>query len=115
MLSGAAFDIQKESQPATSLAGLQERYAESHAKQRLLLKDVTAESLTRKVENPWAPDLSGTVAEILMQVVLHSQNHRGQCLTRLRELTGAAPALDFIVWLKTFPDKRTDSITATSM
>ena len=100
MLNGGAFDIQQESQPATSLAGLQERYAESHANQRLLLKDLTAESLTRWVENPWAPDLSGTVAEILMQVVLHSQNHRGQCLTRLRELTGAAPTLDFIVWLK---------------
>ncbi len=100
MLQGAAFDIQKELEPLASLAALRERYAESHTNQRSLLKELSPESLTSSVENPWAPDLNGTVAELLMQVVLHSQNHRGQCLTRLRELTGAAPTLDFIVWLK---------------
>jgi uncharacterized damage-inducible protein DinB len=100
MLTGAALEIEKESQPVKGLVPLQELYAASHSSQLSLVKGLTVEALDRPVENPWAPDLKGTVSEILMQVILHSQNHRGQCLTRLRELTGKAPTLDFIIWLK---------------
>jgi uncharacterized damage-inducible protein DinB len=100
MLTGAAFDIQTESQPVESLAALQRLYTASHSGELSFMSGLTIEALDRPVENPWAPDLKGTVAEILMQVVLHSQNHRGQCLSRLRELAGKAPVLDFIIWLK---------------
>jgi uncharacterized damage-inducible protein DinB len=100
MLTGAPFDPQKESAPAESQAALERLSTDSHRNQLSLVNGLTNEALDRPVENPWRADLTGTVAEILMQVVLHSQNHRGQCLTRLRELTGNAPTLDFIIWLK---------------
>jgi len=100
MLTGAAFDVGKETQSVHDVAVLQELYEASHRGLLSLLNGLTVEAFGRPVENPWAPDLKGTVAEILMQVILHSQNHRGQCLTRLRELTGEAPTLDFIIWLK---------------
>jgi uncharacterized damage-inducible protein DinB len=99
LLAATPFDIQTESQPVSSLDALQPLYAASHGNQSALLSSLTEEALARPVENPWVPHLKGTAAEILMQVILHSQNHRGQCLTRLRELSGAAPTLDFIVWL----------------
>ncbi|MBL8232675.1 MAG: hypothetical protein JNL98_29525 [Bryobacterales bacterium] len=44
--------------------------------------------------------LNPSLAEAWMQVVMHSQNHRGQCLTRLRELGAKPPTLDYILWLK---------------
>jgi uncharacterized damage-inducible protein DinB len=31
---------------------------------------------------------------------MHSQNHRGQCLTKIRENGGKPPTLDYIKWAK---------------
>ena len=45
------------------------------------------------------PPLEITVEEALVQAVMHSQHHRGQNATRLRELGGEPPTTDFIVWL----------------
>jgi uncharacterized damage-inducible protein DinB len=50
-----------------------------------------------------ALEIHPTVAEGLVQVALHSQNHRGQCLLRLRENGAAPPNLDFIFWIKDRP------------
>jgi len=50
---------------------------------------------------PWFkdPPLSLTVAEALTQGAMHSQYHRGQNATRLRDLGGEPPTTDYIVWL----------------
>lgn len=45
------------------------------------------------------PPLSITVAEALTQCVMHSQHHRGQNASRVRELGGEPPTVDYIVWL----------------
>jgi uncharacterized damage-inducible protein DinB len=50
-----------------------------------------------------ALQLTPTVAEGLTQVALHGQNHRGQCLLRLRENGATPPNLDYIFWLKDRP------------
>ena len=44
-----------------------------------------------------------TVAEGLTQIFMHSQNHRGQCLTRLRENGAKPPTLDYILWARDRP------------
>ncbi len=44
-----------------------------------------------------------SIREAMMQVVMHSQHHRGQCASRLRVFGGTPPTLDFIVWLKDRP------------
>lgn len=56
--------------------------------------------LAEAIRIPWFPDppLTITVAEALTQSVMHSQHHRGQNATRLRELGGVPPATDVIVW-----------------
>jgi uncharacterized damage-inducible protein DinB len=36
----------------------------------------------------------------LLQAVLHSQHHRGQIATRLRDLGGSPPTVDYIVWVR---------------
>jgi uncharacterized damage-inducible protein DinB len=100
MLRGRISGIRNEVESVKSLPALQELFAASHSDLMAFMNGMVPEALERPVENPWMPDLKGTAGQILMQVILHSQGHRGQCLSRLRELTGAAPTLDFIIWLK---------------
>ena len=44
------------------------------------------------------PELS-TIAETMLQVVLHTTHHRGQISARLRELGVAPPTVDYITWV----------------
>jgi uncharacterized damage-inducible protein DinB len=50
---------------------------------------------------PWFKDapVPFTREQALVQCVMHSQYHRGQNATRLRELGGSPPITDFILWL----------------
>lgn len=61
---------------------------------------LTPEQLDEKIVIPHFqnPPLQVTRAEALMQSALHSQHHRAQNATRLRELGGVPPTTDLIVW-----------------
>ena len=50
---------------------------------------------------PWFPDPQRPIRmfETMHQVVLHSEHHRAQNATRLRELGGTPPPTDYIVWI----------------
>jgi len=50
---------------------------------------------------PWFPDPQRPIrlSETMHQVVMHSAHHRAQNATRLRELGGAMPVTDYIVWI----------------
>ena len=56
--------------------------------------------LHEMIQIPWFKDplLSITVEQALTQTVMHSQYHRGQNATRLREVGGVPPLIDFIAW-----------------
>lgn len=45
-----------------------------------------------------APEAT-TVGDTLLQVTLHSLYHRGQINARLREVGGAPPLVDYLIWL----------------
>ena len=45
-----------------------------------------------------APEMT-TVGETALQVALHSQYHRGQINTRLRDVGGEPPLVDYIAWV----------------
>jgi uncharacterized damage-inducible protein DinB len=62
-----------------------------------------AGELARRIQMPWIPGSCPSLAEALIQVVMHSQNHRGECLSRLRTLGRNSPTLDYIIWLKDRP------------
>jgi len=69
------------------------------------LRDFTAaltpEGLSRSVQIPWFqdPPCVITVAEALVQVAMHAQHHRGQCMTRLKDFGGEPKNVDWIIWL----------------
>ena len=69
-----------------------------------------AEALERQIEFPWAEQLverwgSGgsphpaTMRETILQITSHTTHHRAQVCTRVRELGGEPPLIDFIAWI----------------
>jgi uncharacterized damage-inducible protein DinB len=80
---------------------------EHHERLETYITSVSEDRLDEIVKMPWAERLSaqfGTVhpttfGETLLQVAWHSTNHRGQVLTKLRELGTEPPLADFIAWI----------------
>jgi uncharacterized damage-inducible protein DinB len=64
------------------------------------LAALTDERVAESISIPWFrdPPLTIRVSEALTQCAMHSQWHRGQNATRLRELGAAPPPVDLIVW-----------------
>jgi uncharacterized damage-inducible protein DinB len=89
-----------EGQPAT-FDELRNRAMSCHVGLRELLAALDEQGLSRKVRIPWFPDPPCvlTVAEALVQVAMHTQHHRGQCMTRLRDHGGEPKNVDWILWL----------------
>lgn len=60
-----------------------------------------AAGLDKKVLIPWIPNPPCiiTTGEAIVQVAMHSQHHRGQCMTRLKDFGGEPKNVDWILWL----------------
>jgi uncharacterized damage-inducible protein DinB len=64
-------------------------------------KTTSPDALQETIEIPWFnPPLKISRQHALTQAAMHSQYHRGQNATRLRELGVVPPTTDFIVWLR---------------
>ena len=72
------------------------------------IEAASLEELEREFRMPWAahfeqsssqPAGAHTLGESALQVFLHTQHHRGQVCTRLRDVGVTPPTVDFIVWL----------------
>ncbi len=87
--------------PPASFDDLKARAQASHAGLRDFAAGLDDEGLARTVRIPWFPEPPCviTVAEALVQVALHSQHHRGQCMTRLKDFGGEPKNVDWIIWL----------------
>jgi uncharacterized damage-inducible protein DinB len=105
MLSlGHELDLQKESRVPESLEPLTALYRETHEQEIEWLSGIQESDLAKKLETAFIPRRTFSIAEGMMQVVMHSQGHRSQCATRLRQLGGTPPAMDFVLWLKERPE-----------
>jgi len=84
-----------------SFEELKTRAQTSHAAVRDYLASLQPETLSRTVRIPWFPDppCVVTIAEALVQVAMHTQHHRGQCMTRLKDFGGEPKNVDWIIWL----------------
>jgi uncharacterized damage-inducible protein DinB len=87
--------------PPASFDELRRRGQASHAGLHDFAAGLRADDLARTVRIPWFPDPPCviTVAEALVQVALHTQHHRGQCMTRLKDFGGEPKNVDWIIWL----------------
>jgi uncharacterized damage-inducible protein DinB len=98
-----AFDMAAELKEPESLDAFAARFRDTHAEELAFVGALEDSELSRAIETPWMPGAKLTLAQAMMQVVMHSQSHRGQCASRLRAAGGQPPTLDFIVWLKDRP------------
>jgi uncharacterized damage-inducible protein DinB len=87
--------------PPPTFEVLRARAETSHAGLRDYLAALQPDGLARTVRIPWFPDPPCviTVAEALVQVAMHTQHHRGQCMTRLKDYGGEPKNVDWIIWL----------------
>jgi uncharacterized damage-inducible protein DinB len=83
-----------------SLQALKAYARDYHDRAAAFMEGVDDSGLNDTIAIPWFkdPSLSISVAEALTQCAMHSQHHRGQNATRLRELQCEPPMTDLIVW-----------------
>jgi uncharacterized damage-inducible protein DinB len=87
--------------PPSSFEDLKARAVACHTGLHDFAAALKPEDLERTVRIPWFPDPPCiiTVAQALVQLAMHSQHHRGQCMTRLRDFGGEPKNVDWIIWL----------------
>jgi uncharacterized damage-inducible protein DinB len=87
--------------PPATFDELHARAVSCHAGLREFAAALDADGLARTVHVVWFPEPPCiiTVAEALVQVAMHSQHHRGQCMTRLKDFGGEPKNVDWIIWL----------------
>ncbi|MBZ0112938.1 MAG: damage-inducible protein DinB [Thermoanaerobaculia bacterium] len=81
---------------------------QGHVGLQSFVATATEETLDRILPIPWATYFEKrfgrsmgpvTVGESMLQVALHSTHHRGQVTSKLRQLEGDPPNVDYIAWL----------------
>ena len=91
----------KKLEDFAKMADLKEYARQYHGAAGELLRGLTPEQMEGMVQPPWFnPPLKLSRRHALTQAAMHSHYHRGQNATRLRELGGAPPLTDFIIWLR---------------
>jgi uncharacterized damage-inducible protein DinB len=100
ILRGAGFQPPPDGAPAF-FDELKSRARTSHAGLRRFTGSLTSSALTEKVRIPWFPDPPCviTIPEALVQAAMHTQHHRGQLMTRLKDFGGEPKNVDWIIWL----------------
>jgi uncharacterized damage-inducible protein DinB len=71
------------------------------------VSSLTEAQASQPMPMPWAEQvaklghapMTTTMGETILQVALHSTYHRGQVNTRLREVGGQPPPVDYIAWI----------------
>ena len=95
--------------PLPGFLDLKRRCESIHQVFRALGRGLDDASLVRTVRVPWFPDPPCviSVSDVLLQVCLHTQHHRGQCMARLKVMGAAPKNVDYIIWLwKQKPEPR---------
>jgi uncharacterized damage-inducible protein DinB len=88
-------------EPPLAYDVLKLRATACHAGLRDYVKGLQPAALDEKVRVPWFPDPPCVItrAEALVQAAMHTQHHRGQCMTRLKDFGGEPKNVDWIIWL----------------
>jgi uncharacterized damage-inducible protein DinB len=102
--TGEPFDARREMAAPDTLQAVAAAYRDTQARQAQWLSRLCEEDLQGTIQMAFFGGRSFPVWEALVQTCLHSHGHRAQCLTRLRELGGSPPTLDFILWAKDRPE-----------
>ncbi|HEY2109790.1 MAG TPA: DinB family protein [Candidatus Acidoferrales bacterium] len=103
LMRGDPFDTKEESRVPDSLEETVQLYRSTHTLELGWIAAIQDADLARTIETPFIPGQTFSIEQALMQVCLHSHGHRAQCATKLRQLGGIPPPMDFVLWLKDRP------------
>lgn len=95
--------------PPSDIQVLKSRCEAAHQVFKALGHGLDETALARRVRVPWFPDppCLVSVSDVLLQVCLHTQHHRGQNMARLKALGAGPKNVDYIIWLwKQKPEAR---------
>src|SRR5438874_77774 len=100
VLRGDTFAVPPEGPPPT-FDELKSRAEGSHGGLRKFAAALDDAAAARSVRVPWFADPPCVIRvdEALVQVAMHSQHHRGQLMTRLKDFGGEPKNVDWIIWL----------------
>ena len=98
-LEGAEPDMAPVRKPFESFEAHGASVSEYQGRVMQALERFDEESLQQKSTLEWFEGAEFTFADMMLQMTMHSQHHRGQNLLRMRQLGGEPPTLDFIVWV----------------
>jgi len=88
--------------PAAASGGeLRHSFQELHERYQGYLESLTEDRLSRRLTYSEPGNPTATVAEVLLQAIMHGQHHRGQNAVRLRRLDVEPPTADYIAWVLT--------------
>ena len=100
--------FERERAASLSIDQLAEWAREFHSAAATFTGSIDPALVGSAVSLPWSKQVAGasgrdlaptTLGETMMQIVLHSAQHRGQVNARLRELGGEPLGTDFISWV----------------
>jgi uncharacterized damage-inducible protein DinB len=97
------FHLAREMQAPANLDEMETLFRQTHAEEIAFAGQVQEAAIAQVVEIPMLAKIRPTLGETMMQVVMHSQHHRGQVAARLRALGATPPTVDWIIWLKERP------------
>jgi len=96
---GESPDVAQLQEPFASLDQLMMSVNAYHERVQQFVEQRGDADLDDSIDVPWFSDARFSLGEVMLQVVMHSQYHRGQNATALRDLNSDPPLTDFIVWL----------------
>ncbi|MFN7993220.1 MAG: DinB family protein [Bryobacteraceae bacterium] len=94
------FLAEREQRVPETIAEMEALFKEAHADGIAYAARLDDAELARTVDFPRAPEFHPSIRDAAMQVVMHSEHHRGQCAMRLRALGGKPPVTDYIMWVR---------------
>jgi uncharacterized damage-inducible protein DinB len=98
---GHTFVREDEMQIPHNLTGIMERLNETEHLESEWLSKATESDLERILQTRSSRlGVDVSVRQAILQICMHTQGHRPQCATRLRQLGGAPPGMDFALWVK---------------
>jgi uncharacterized damage-inducible protein DinB len=83
------------------ISELKERSESIHDQLKQLLQEYNSEDLDQRVMIPWIPDPAVTLTrmEAFTQIIMHTQHHRAQNMTKLQTHGGKPGVIDWIMWV----------------
>jgi uncharacterized damage-inducible protein DinB len=102
LFQGRPFDLARIRYVAGNIEEMERLFEQAHADGAAYVARLDDAELARTLEFPvpGMKDFHPQVRDGLMQVIMHSEHHRGQVAMRLRAMGAKPPVTDYIAWLR---------------